>query len=52
MLRFGFFDEFPAKLAEKFQSLGGEIFFNAEVEKIDVKDGVVSGETVRLIQRQ
>ncbi len=40
---FGYFDEFPAKLAEKFQSLGGEILFSAEVEKIDVKDGVVSG---------
>lgn len=39
----GFFDEYPAKLAEKFQSLGGEILFCAEVEKIDVKDGVVTG---------
>jgi all-trans-retinol 13,14-reductase len=44
---FGFFDEFPAKLAEKFQSLGGEIFFNAEVDKIHVKDGFVSGVTIK-----
>lgn len=40
---YGFFDEFPAKLAEKFQSLGGEMRFNAEVERIVLKDGVVSG---------
>jgi phytoene dehydrogenase-like protein len=40
---YGFFDEYPAKLAEKFQSLGGEIRFNAEVEKIEVKDGALSG---------
>ncbi|MBE0675761.1 MAG: NAD(P)/FAD-dependent oxidoreductase [Bacteroidales bacterium] len=40
---YGFFDEFPAKLAEKFQSLGGEIRFNAEVEKIVVQDNIVTG---------
>ncbi|MBN2273044.1 MAG: NAD(P)/FAD-dependent oxidoreductase, partial [Bacteroidales bacterium] len=44
---FGFFDEYPAKLADKFQSLGGEILFNAEVEKIEVKDGTVSGVRVK-----
>jgi len=44
---YGFFDEYPARLAEKFQSLGGEMRFNAEVEKIDVKDGVVSGVKVK-----
>ena len=44
---FGFFDEYPAKLAEKFQSLGGEMRFNAEVEKIEVKDGVVSGVRIK-----
>jgi len=44
---YGFFDEYPAKLAEKFQSLGAEIRFNAEVEKIEVKDGVVSGVKVK-----
>jgi all-trans-retinol 13,14-reductase len=47
---FGFFDEFPAKLAGKFQSLGGELLLNAEVEKIEAKDGVVSG--VRLKGQQ
>lgn len=44
---YGFFDEYPAKMAEKFQSLGGEINFNAEVEKIEVKDGVVSGVKIK-----
>ncbi len=44
---FGFFDEYPAKLAEKFQSLGGEIHFGAEVEKIEVKNGVVSGVRIK-----
>jgi all-trans-retinol 13,14-reductase len=39
----GFFDEFPAELAKKFQSLGGEMRFNAEVERIVLKDGIVSG---------
>ena len=39
----GFFDEYPAKLAERFLSLGGEIRFGAEVEKIEVKEGTVSG---------
>ncbi len=39
----GFFDEYPAKLAEKFQSLGGEILFSKEVEKIEVREGEVSG---------
>jgi len=43
----GFFDEYPAKLAEKFQSLGGEMRFNAEVEKIEVKNGVVSGVRIK-----
>lgn len=40
---YGFFDEFPAKLAEKFQSLGGEILFSSEVDKIMVSDGEVQG---------
>jgi all-trans-retinol 13,14-reductase len=44
---YGFFDEYPAKLAEKYQSLGGEIRFNAEVENIVVKNGVVSGVIVK-----
>lgn len=44
---YGFFDEFPAKLAEKFQYLGGEIRFNAEVEKIEVREGIVSGVKIK-----
>ncbi len=40
---YGFFDEFPALLAEKFQSLGGEIRFGASVEKIVVNNNTVSG---------
>jgi phytoene dehydrogenase-like protein len=44
---YGFFDEYPAKLAEKFQSLGGEMLFNTEVEKIEIKDGTVTGVQVK-----
>ncbi len=44
---YGFFDEYPAKMAEKFQSLGGEILFNAEVEKIEVKNGKAEGVRVK-----
>jgi phytoene dehydrogenase-like protein len=44
---YGFFDEYPAKLAEKFQSLSGEIRFNAEVEKIEVKDSIVTGVRIK-----
>ncbi len=43
----GYFDEYPARLAEKFQSLGGEMLFKAEVEKIKVDNGVVSGVVIR-----
>lgn len=44
---YGFFDEYPAKLAERFQSLGGEMLFNAEAEKIEVKDGAVAGVIIK-----
>jgi all-trans-retinol 13,14-reductase len=44
---YGFFDEYPAGLTEKFQMLGGEILFNAEVEKIEVKDNSVSGVKIK-----
>jgi all-trans-retinol 13,14-reductase len=44
---YGFFDEYPARLAEKFQSLGGEIRFNAEVEKIEIDGGIVSGVRIK-----
>jgi all-trans-retinol 13,14-reductase len=43
----GFFDEYPAKMAEKFQSLGGELRFNAEVEKIEVKNSSVAGVKIK-----
>jgi all-trans-retinol 13,14-reductase len=44
---YGFFDEYPAKLAEKFQSLDGEILFNAEVGKIEVNNGEVKGVRIK-----
>jgi len=44
---YGYFDEFPAKMSALFQRLGGEMRFNAEVERIVVKDGRVSGVIVR-----
>jgi len=44
---YGFFDEYPAKLAQKFQSLGGEMLFNTEVEKIEVKAGAVAGVRIK-----
>lgn len=44
---YGFFDEYPAKLAQKFQSLDGEILFDSEVEKIEVKEGAAAGVKIR-----
>src|SRR4030042_949902 len=44
---FGFFDEYPAKLSERFQSLGGEMLFSKEVNKIEVKDGAVTGVRIK-----
>lgn len=44
---YGFFDEFPAKLALKFQEQGGDIWFDAEVEKIVVENGAAKGVRVR-----
>ncbi len=40
---YGYFDEFPAKMAQLFQERGGEIRFNAQVEKIMVEDGTAVG---------
>ncbi|MEN8155717.1 MAG: NAD(P)/FAD-dependent oxidoreductase [Bacteroidota bacterium] len=40
---YGFFDEFPAQMAQLFQERGGEIRFNSPVEKIVVEDGVAVG---------
>jgi all-trans-retinol 13,14-reductase len=44
---YGFFDEFPAKMAGLFQERGGEIRFDSEVEKIVVEDGVAVGVRVK-----
>ncbi len=40
---YGYYDEFPAKLAALFQKLGGEIKLGAPVEQIVVENGTVKG---------
>jgi len=40
---YGYFDEFPATMAQLFQERGGEICFDAEVEKIIVENGEARG---------
>jgi phytoene dehydrogenase-like protein len=40
---YGFFDEFPATMARLFQDRGGEIRFQAPVQKIVVEDGTAVG---------
>ena len=40
---YGYFDEFPATMAQLFQQRGGEILFGSEVEKIVVENGQVAG---------
>jgi len=44
---YGFFDEFPAKMAQGFQERGGEILFNTPVEKIVIEDGSAVGVRVQ-----
>lgn len=44
---YGYFDEFPAKMARLFQERGGEISFDTEVEKIQVENGVARGIRVK-----
>jgi phytoene dehydrogenase-like protein len=44
---YGYFDEFPAKMARLFQERGGEISFDSEVEKIHVENGVARGIRVK-----
>lgn len=44
---YGFFDEFPAKMAQLFQERTGEMRFNAEVEKIVVENGKAVGVRVK-----
>ncbi len=43
----GFFDEYPAKMAQLFQERGGEIRFGAEVEKIVVENGEAKGVKIK-----
>ncbi len=43
----GYFDEFPAKMTQMYQKLGGELRLKAEVERIVVKDGKVAGVVVK-----
>ncbi len=40
---YGYYDEFPAKLASLYQRLGGELLLGSPVEKIVVENGAVSG---------
>jgi len=44
---YGFFDEFPAKMAQLFQERGGEILFDTEVERIVVENGESRGIRVK-----
>jgi all-trans-retinol 13,14-reductase len=44
---YGYFDEYPARMAELFQERGGEIRFNAEVEKIVVENGTATGVRIK-----
>ncbi|RPI41531.1 MAG: NAD(P)/FAD-dependent oxidoreductase [Bacteroidetes bacterium] len=44
---YGFFDEYPAKMALLFQQRGGEIRFGSEVEKILVVNGKTTGVKVQ-----
>ncbi len=40
---YGYFDEFPATMAQLFQQRGGEMLFKSEVERIVVENGKVAG---------
>lgn len=40
---YGYFDEYPAKMAQLFQERGGEIWLDAEVEQIVVENGEARG---------
>ncbi|MEA3462540.1 MAG: FAD-dependent oxidoreductase [Bacteroidota bacterium] len=44
---YGYFDEFPAKMAQLFQDRGGEIYLDAAVEKIVVENGEARGVKVK-----
>jgi len=44
---YGFFDEYPSKMAERFQASGGELLLNAEAEKIEVNNGMVVGVRIK-----
>ncbi|MBN2223177.1 MAG: NAD(P)/FAD-dependent oxidoreductase [Deltaproteobacteria bacterium] len=40
---YGYYDEFPAKLATLYQRLGGELLLGSPVERIVVENGAVTG---------
>ena len=40
---YGYFDEFPAKMAQLFQERGGELLLSSEVERIIVESGKATG---------
>lgn len=44
---YGYFDEYPARLASAFQERGGEILFSEEVEQIVVEEGEARGVRIR-----
>ncbi|MCK4880844.1 MAG: NAD(P)/FAD-dependent oxidoreductase [Bacteroidales bacterium] len=44
---YGYFDEYPAKMAQLFQERGGEIRLGAEVEKIVVENGEAKGVKIK-----
>jgi all-trans-retinol 13,14-reductase len=44
---YGYYDEFPAKLAALFRQLGGEVMLGTPVEQIVVENGTVKGIRVR-----
>jgi phytoene dehydrogenase-like protein len=48
---YGYYDEFPAKLASLYQGLGGELLLGSPVEKIVIENGAVSGIRVSGEQR-
>jgi len=47
---YGYFDAFPARLANRYKQLGGELLLDTEVEKILVEDGVARG--VRTVEKE
>jgi len=44
---YGYFDQFPAKMATLFQKQGGELQLNSMVEKIEIEDGRAIGVKIK-----